>query len=350
LSIGASYGDDAEMDTNYPIIRITNSGGTVKYGKSFNWTPGVATGNTPVTTQFTMPAGFGPGQYTLNVIANGIASANFALNILAPPTIVSATADSTTSASVTWTSVTGADLGYQIYLKQGNVSTLVGTALAGATSGEATNLISGATNTIFVRALSSTYLPGQADSATFNVAIPAGLQAPQGVTAIPLSATTARVTWSPVTGADLGYQVFQVQGNKLVGSVGAGINMVVATGLTPGTTDALFVRALSSTLTPFSRDSNDVFVTMPTAVGVPVLSATVDSLTTATLNWTAAIGADGYRVYERIGTQIFLVGILGPTVTTMKLTGLTHGQKVQFMVEAYHGFVFSDSNWVDVLT
>ena len=45
LSEGASYGDDAEMSSNYPIIKLTNSSGTVKYARTFNWTPAVATGS-----------------------------------------------------------------------------------------------------------------------------------------------------------------------------------------------------------------------------------------------------------------------------------------------------------------
>ena len=152
LSAGASYGDDANMDSNYPIIKLTNGSGTVKYAKSFNWTPGIATGSAPVTTQFTMPAGFGPGTYTLNVIANGIASSNFTLKILAPPTNVTATAASTTSANVSWSPVQGADLGYQIYLQQGLNDILVGTAGPGATSGVASGLASGANSILFVRA------------------------------------------------------------------------------------------------------------------------------------------------------------------------------------------------------
>ncbi|HEY3969612.1 MAG TPA: kelch repeat-containing protein [Planctomycetaceae bacterium] len=358
LSQGASYGDDAESDSNYPIIRITTSGGTVKYAKSFNWTPGVATGSAVVTTQFTMPPGFGPGTYTLNVITNGIASADYTLNILAPPQNVSASAASTTTANVSWSAVQGADLGYQIFRVQGASNILVGSAAAGATSGTAINLISGANNTLFVRALSSTYLGAQettpvfgffADSATVNVAIPAGLLAPQGVTAVALSATTARVSWSAVAGANLGYQVYQQQGNILVGTAAAGVTSIIASGLTPAATDTLFVRALSSTLTPFQRDSSTINVVMPTAVGSLTLSVAVNTtLNTATLSWTAATGAAGYRIYEKIGTQIFLLGSVGTTgPLSLKVTGLKHGQTLQFMIEAFNGFVFTDSAWED---
>ena len=76
ISEGASYGDDAEMSSNYPIVRLTDTAGHVFYARTFNWSnTGVATGNTPVTTQFALPAGLPNGQYLLVVVANGIASA-----------------------------------------------------------------------------------------------------------------------------------------------------------------------------------------------------------------------------------------------------------------------------------
>jgi hypothetical protein len=57
VSQGASYGDDAEMDTNYPIVRI-NDGGNVYYARSHDWSStGVATGSQIVSTLFDLPAG-----------------------------------------------------------------------------------------------------------------------------------------------------------------------------------------------------------------------------------------------------------------------------------------------------
>jgi hypothetical protein len=76
ISEGASYGDDAEMSSNYPIVRLTSQlDGTVTFARAFNWSStGVATGTTPVSVQFALPAGFRGGNYQANVIANGIAS------------------------------------------------------------------------------------------------------------------------------------------------------------------------------------------------------------------------------------------------------------------------------------
>ena len=76
FSEGAAYGDDAEMSSNYPIIQLTDLANNVYYARSYGWTStGVDTGSTPVGAEFTLPAGVGPGEYYVSVIANGIASA-----------------------------------------------------------------------------------------------------------------------------------------------------------------------------------------------------------------------------------------------------------------------------------
>jgi hypothetical protein len=75
ISEGASYGDDAEMYTNYPIVRLTGHHGEVFYARTYNWSStGVATGDARETVSFTLPAGIPSGRYHLSVIANGIAS------------------------------------------------------------------------------------------------------------------------------------------------------------------------------------------------------------------------------------------------------------------------------------
>lgn len=75
LSAGVSYGDDAEMDSNYPIVELQDGVGGVYFARTFNWSStGVATGSTSVSTSFSLPAGIPAGTYNLVVVANGIAS------------------------------------------------------------------------------------------------------------------------------------------------------------------------------------------------------------------------------------------------------------------------------------
>jgi hypothetical protein len=98
LSQAVSYGDDATMATNYPLIRITDAAGEVYFSRTFNHsTMGVATGEAVHSTQFTtsvkteketppvkpftgekhwteVTISIPDGPFTLEVIANGIPS------------------------------------------------------------------------------------------------------------------------------------------------------------------------------------------------------------------------------------------------------------------------------------
>jgi hypothetical protein len=76
LSQGAFYGDDVQMNTNYPLVRIVNNNtGHVFYARTHDHsTMGVATGSTPVSTNFDVP-NMETGPCELYVVANGIPSA-----------------------------------------------------------------------------------------------------------------------------------------------------------------------------------------------------------------------------------------------------------------------------------
>jgi Viral BACON domain len=82
ISEGAAYGDDAQMGSNYPLVRMTNSlSGLVYYARTVNWnSTGVMTSNNIVSTDFVLPAGLPQGIYSLVVSANGNASAPITFN------------------------------------------------------------------------------------------------------------------------------------------------------------------------------------------------------------------------------------------------------------------------------
>jgi hypothetical protein len=80
-SAGAAYGDDAEMDENYPIVRLVAAGKTY-YCRTTNWSSvGVATGSTPQTVNFTLNPAVTAGNYVLIVSGAGISSFPVAVNI-----------------------------------------------------------------------------------------------------------------------------------------------------------------------------------------------------------------------------------------------------------------------------
>ena len=78
ISQGASYGDDEQMDSNYPLARFTDGTNNVTYGRTYNWSStGVQTGSKIVTTECILPGNVltnGLAAYSMQVVANGNAS------------------------------------------------------------------------------------------------------------------------------------------------------------------------------------------------------------------------------------------------------------------------------------
>ena len=79
FSQGASYGDDFQDATNYPLVRIVNQAtGHVFYCRTHGHsTMAVATGSKKVSTHFDVPANVETGLSQLFVVANGIPSSPF---------------------------------------------------------------------------------------------------------------------------------------------------------------------------------------------------------------------------------------------------------------------------------
>lgn len=164
---------------------------------------------------------------------------------LSAPQNVTVSALTTTTAQLSWSSVSGAQ-GYRIYQMNGSQKTLLGTVSSSATSVQITGLTPGATQSFMVEAYNST---ATADSQVVSVTMPASnqLAAPQ-VTATALSSTSALLSWNSVSGAQ-GYSVYWWNGSRavLLGSVGPSTTAVQITGLNPGTTSYFLVEAYNRT-------------------------------------------------------------------------------------------------------
>jgi hypothetical protein len=83
LNHGAAYGDDAQMNSSYALVRITNNATShVFYARTHDpSTMGVATGKKIVSTNFDVPSGIETGASTLVVVANGIPSTGVAVTV-----------------------------------------------------------------------------------------------------------------------------------------------------------------------------------------------------------------------------------------------------------------------------
>ena len=74
-SAGAAYGDDDQMDSNYPIIRMVKLSGKVFYARTSNWSKiAVGDGGGYETVDFTLNPAVTPGDYALIVSGAGISS------------------------------------------------------------------------------------------------------------------------------------------------------------------------------------------------------------------------------------------------------------------------------------
>jgi hypothetical protein len=81
-SAGASYGDDDQMNENYPIVRLEQpSTGNIYYCRTTHWTSVAVDGNKPERVSFTLNSAVIPGHYELTVVAAGIASDPFKIRI-----------------------------------------------------------------------------------------------------------------------------------------------------------------------------------------------------------------------------------------------------------------------------
>lgn len=82
LSGGAAYGDDAQSATNFPLVRITNTvTGNVYYAMTKNFSTGVATEATPVSTTFVAPSSMDTGLSYREVVVNGLSSGLFPITV-----------------------------------------------------------------------------------------------------------------------------------------------------------------------------------------------------------------------------------------------------------------------------
>ncbi len=84
LTQGAAYGDDLQSDTNFPLVRITNTAtGHVFYAKTSNFSTRGISKATVSNAQFQVPIGTELGPSTLVVVAQGIPSAGVAVTVVA---------------------------------------------------------------------------------------------------------------------------------------------------------------------------------------------------------------------------------------------------------------------------
>ena len=80
--LGATYGDDVQTSTDFPIVRVTaTSSGHVWYCRTYNPTDRLTSPDEQGVATFDVPASLEEGEAQLDVIANGIPSPALTVNI-----------------------------------------------------------------------------------------------------------------------------------------------------------------------------------------------------------------------------------------------------------------------------
>lgn len=139
LCEGAAYGDDEQMDSNFPLVRFIDIYGNVRYGRTYNWSrTSVMTGNAVVSTDCAIPPGASPANL-VQVVANGNASDApatmvYTMNDSGPGSLRQAVASAAPGSVITFDPLLS---GQTITLTSGEIAlnvslTLDGSALANA--------------------------------------------------------------------------------------------------------------------------------------------------------------------------------------------------------------------------
>ncbi|HEX7652874.1 MAG TPA: LamG-like jellyroll fold domain-containing protein, partial [Verrucomicrobiae bacterium] len=201
ISAGASYGDDEQMDSNYPLVRLTNSvSGNVYYARSYGWTSTTIQSTNLSATEFTLPQGLPAGNYSLALVANGFASLPQAFTYAPPPVPTGLTANSGSNTLVTlsWNASSGAT-GYN--LKRSATSTGFYATIATLSGTTFTN--SGLTNGVtYFYKVAAIGAGGPSSDSTAVSAVPSGPPpVPTGLTAVTGANAQVPLTWFPSYGA-----------------------------------------------------------------------------------------------------------------------------------------------------
>jgi hypothetical protein len=195
LTQASAFGDESQNATGYPLVRITNTAtGHVFYARTHGHsTMAVATGATPVSTNFDVPVTIEAGASTLQVVANGIPSA--AANVTVTVVPLTTTTALTTSVNpalygqtVTLTGTTGASVG----VPTGTMTFMNGATSLGVATLNANGVATLTTNTLPVA--------GNVLSAVYGgTAAYAGSTSPTVTEAVNPASTTATISSSHST-------------------------------------------------------------------------------------------------------------------------------------------------------
>jgi hypothetical protein len=367
ISEGAAYGDDGQMATNYPIVRLTSAGGTVYTARAFGRSStSIMQNNTSMSTEFYLPVGIPSGTYSVTVAANGISSdpvplvvAPIAISLSAGATEGSAPVNGTVtlpSAATADTVVTLASSRISRATVPASVTVLAGQTSANFTATVIDDALLNGSQSAIISATASGYQGGFAnfvvqDNETAVLSVspltnfnPAG---PQGGATTAFAPSSISYTLTNTGNTSLSWSASKSASWLTVspssGTLGAGANVTVTVSLNSGAgsqtvgahTDTIIFDNISNGNGDTSRS-----VTLGVSPAVPVL-ASLPAFTKGTINsfsWTASTGATSYDVQASTSPAFSTIfATQSPTVSSVTFSGLAGGTTYYYRARATGG-------------
>jgi N-acetyl-anhydromuramyl-L-alanine amidase AmpD len=308
--------------TSYSYAIGTTSGGT----NVLTWT----SNGTATTFTQTLSLTYNQTYYVSVRATNGAGltttSTSDGLTILAPcgtPTGVAVSSITTTSATVSWTAVSGASSYTLQYRPTG------GTWTSSNSTTNSINLSGLSSTTVYEVQVTATCASGTSNAssvATFTTLTPCGT--PTGVAVSSITTTSATVSWTAVSGATSYTVQYRPTGGTWTSS-NSTTNSINLSGLSSTTVYEVQVTATCASGT--SNASSVATFTTLTPCGTPT-GVAVSSITTtsATVSWTAVSGASSYTLQYRPtgGTWTSVV----VTSNSANLTGLNSASTYEVQV------------------
>lgn len=255
------------------------------------------------------------------------------------PTNVSATAESQTSITVSWSSLTGIK-GYRVYRSASAAwkdSTLVGSSTSSSYIDK--DLLSNKTYYYKVSACN-----GSGESSTSStVNATTKLGTPTNVTADAVSSSSIRVSWSPVNGADE-YRVY-----RSTDSIGpySQVGISISTSYTDNTVASnltYYYKVSAYNAGAATESLKSEFFSTKINLNAPINVSANPSSGSIIINWSPVSGAVRYHVYRATSSS-------GPysqvgTVTSSPYTdyNVVAGQTYYYKVTAYNGTMESSQS------
>ena len=106
------------------------------------------------------------------------------------------------------------------------------------------------------------------------------------------------------------------------------------------TAGSYILSASDTGLVGAKSDSFTIGALLPPPQNVTIVALTP---TTAQITWQAALGAEGYRIYQLNGSQSVLLGTVSSSTLSVQIDSLTPGSTVSFKVQAFKATAIADS-------